>query len=43
MCLDRCRLFDDHGKLIFLDGAHLTKAGATYLSGNIKKLYPNLF
>ncbi|MER9000002.1 acyltransferase [Mesorhizobium australicum] len=43
MCRGRCRLFDDEGNLIFLDFAHLTKAGATYLAGNMKAAYPNLF
>ncbi len=43
MCFDQCRLFDAHGKLIFLDAAHLTKAGASFLAINMRKAYPALF
>ncbi|MER9188285.1 acyltransferase family protein [Mesorhizobium australicum] len=43
MCRDRCRLFDDQGKLIFLDFGHLTMAGATFLAGNMRAAYPHLF
>ena len=43
MCLERCRLFDNQGKLIFLDFGHLTKAGASYLAANLQTAYPALF
>ncbi len=42
MCADRCRLFDPDGRRIFLDFAHLTKAGATYLASILESKYPHL-
>ena len=42
MCLKGCHIFNEVGKIIFIDFAHLTVAGATYLSKNILQLYPDL-
>lgn len=36
------RLFDENGKLIFLDNAHLTRAGAQYFARRIVARYPEI-
>jgi hypothetical protein len=43
MCSPRCRIFSPSDKLMIIDFGHLTVDGASYLSGNLKAMYPNLF
>ena len=42
MCSEGCRLFTDQGKLIFVDFAHLSKDGATYMGKVFREKYPEL-
>lgn len=43
MCGSKCQIFDGQGRLIFLDGGHLTVAGAKYLAGIISTKWADTF